>query len=232
MKKLFLLLFILFYFPSFVLSQTSVIGNTDYQFWNETQVSVPLVKTEDASGETTDKLTLFVNGNLRFGRNVRGLMDKRIGFGFEYQLNKYISFTPSYLYIAQQSASNTKQYESRLRLAVNVGNSWKKFSVHNRNLVEYRFRNNKSDSVRYRNRLKFLFPVKKDKKEIFAPFAANEVFYDFQAGTFSRNELSVGLSRKLSSNMAADFFYLLQNNKSGSPKRLNVFGVNIKIKID
>lgn len=227
MKKPFLLLFTVFYCLSPVVSQTAT-DDTDYQFWNETQLIFPLVKTKD----DTDKLSLFLNGNLRVGRNIRHLVDERIGFGFDYKHNKYISFTPSYLYIAKQSAADVKQYESRLRFAVNLENSWRKFSVGDRNLVEYRFRNNSSDSARYRNRLRFLYPIKKDKKELFVPFAANEIFYDFQARTFPRNEFSAGVSRKLNSNITADFFYLLQTNKSGSPKRLNVFGVNLKIKAD
>ncbi|HXG82598.1 MAG TPA: DUF2490 domain-containing protein [Pyrinomonadaceae bacterium] len=230
MKTLFLHLFISFLCCIPILPQAA--ASDDYQFWSETQLIFPLVKRKDASGKTTEKLSLFVNGNLRFGRNISRLADKRIGFGFDYKLNKYVSFTPGYLYIAQLSAANRKQYESRLRFAVNIENSWKKFSVGDRNLVEYRFRNNSADSVRYRNRFRILYPVKKDKKELFVPFAANEIFYDFQAKTVSRNEFTAGLSRKLNSNATADFFYLLQTNKSGSPQRLNVFGVNLKIKID
>lgn len=232
MKKLFLFLFAIFSCLSPALSQTAATDDTDYQFWNETQLIFPLVKTKDDAGRTTEKLSIFFNGNLRIGGNVRRFVDERIGFGFDYQHNKYISFTPSYIYIAQQPAPGVKQYESRLRFAVNLGNSWRKFSIGDRNLVEYRFRHNISDSVRYRNRFRFLYPIKKDKKELFVPFAANEIFYDFQAKTFSRNEFSVGLSRKLNSNVAADFFYLLRTNRSGSLKQVNVFGVNLKIKID
>jgi hypothetical protein len=232
MGKLFLLLFTLCSCLSLALSQASEANNLDNQFWNETQLIFPLVKTEDNSGKTMDKLSFFLNGNLRVGRNIRHLVDERIGFGFDYKHNKYVSFTPSYLFIAQQPTPGRKQYESRLRFSVNLGNSWKKFSLDDRNLVEYRFRNNSADSVRYRNRLRFFYPIKKDKKKLFVPFVANEVFYDFQAKTFSRNELSFGISRTLNSNLSADFFYLLQKNKSGSPKQLNVFGVNLKIKID
>ena len=231
MKKLFLFLFTIFTCISTALSQTSETDDLDKQFWNETELVFPLVKKEGESGETIDKLSLLVNGNLRFGRNISRLTDKRIGFGFDYRLNKYVSFTPSYIYIAQQSAG-VNEYESRLRFAVNLENSWKKFSVDDRNLIEHRFRNSRSDSVRYRNRLRFRFPIKKDDKELFVPFAANEIYYDFQEKTFSRNEFSVGASRKLSPNVTADFFYLLQTNKSGSPKQLNVFGINLTIKID
>jgi len=116
MKKLFLLLLIIFYCLSPVLSQTSATDSADYQFWNETQLIFPLVKSKDDSGKTTNKLSFLLNGNLRVGRNIRQLVDERIGFGFDYKHNKYVSFTPSYLYIAQQSAAGAKQYESRLRL--------------------------------------------------------------------------------------------------------------------
>jgi len=231
MKKLFLFLFTIFTCISTALSQTSETDDLDKQFWNETELVFPLVKKEGESGETIDKLSLLVNGNLRFGRNISRLTDKRIGFGFDYRLNKYVSFTPSYIYIAQQSAG-VNEYESRLRFAVNLENSWKKFSVDDRNLIEHRFRNSRSDSVRYRNRLRFRFPIKKDDKELFVPFAANEIYYDFQEKTFSRNEFSIGASRKLNSKVTADFFYLLRRNKNDSPKQLNVFGVNLTIKID
>ncbi len=232
MKKLFLFLVTIFTCISPALSQMSETDNLDYQFWNETQLIFPLLKTEDDSGKTTDKLSVFLNGNLRIGSKVSRFADERIGFGFNYKHNKYLSFTPSYIYIAQQPTIGVKQYESRLRFAVNLENGWRKFSVDDKNLVEYRFRNNISNSVRYRNKLRFLYPIKKDKKEIFVPFAANEVYYDFQAKTFSRNEFSVGLIRKLNPNVTTEFFYLLRTNKSGSPKQINVFGVNLKIKID
>ncbi|HVG39461.1 MAG TPA: DUF2490 domain-containing protein [Pyrinomonadaceae bacterium] len=169
MEKLFLLLLAVFSCLSPVLSQTSETDNLDNQFWNETQLVFPLVKKDDESGETIDKLSLFVNGNLRVGRNISRLTDKRIGFGFDYTLNKYVSLTPSYIYIAQQSAAGVNEYESRLRFAVNLANSWKKFSLDDRNLVEYRFRNSRSDSVRYRNRLRFRFPIKKRWRRTFRP---------------------------------------------------------------
>jgi hypothetical protein len=232
MKKLFFLLFTVCFCLSPALSQTPEADNLDNQFWHETQLSFPLVKAKDDSGETIDKLSFFLNGNLRAGSNVSRFVDKRIGFGFDYRHNKYVSITPGYIYIASEAEAGNKQYESRLRFAVNLEKGWEKFSLDDRNLIEYRFRNNSADSVRYRNRLRFTYPVKKDKKELFVPFAANEIYYDFQEKAFSRNEFSVGLSRKISPNVTTDFFYLLQTNKSGSPKQLNVFGVNLKIKID
>jgi hypothetical protein len=230
MTKLFLLLILLFLCSLPGLSQVSDIN--DVQFWNETQVIFPVIKKKDNAGKTTEKLSFFLNGNLRIGQNIRHFADERIGFGFTYRQNKYLTFTPSYIYIAQQPVAHRSLFESRLRFAVGIENHWKKFAVDDRNLVEYRFRNNSADSVRYRNRLRFVYPVKKDGKEIFAPFAVNELYYDFRAKAFSRNEISLGVTRKLTPNISTDLFYLWQVNKTSIPRKLNVIGVNLKIKID
>jgi len=230
MPKFFLLLKLLVLCISPGLAQTP--DNNDTQFWNETTVTFPLIKKKDESGKTTEKLSFFINGNIRFRENMSRFSDERAGFGLVYKHNKYVSFTPSYLYAAQQPAPGRNLYESRLRMAVTFENRWKNFSIDDRNLVEYRFRNSSADSVRYRNRLRFVYPLVKNDKEIVAPFVQEEVFYDFREKAFSRSDLVLGVTRKLSSNVSADFFYQWQANRSGSPKHLNILGVNFKIKID
>lgn len=207
-------------------------GSLDTQFWNETQVTFPVIKKTDDSGKVTEKLSFFINGNLRSNQGLGRFIDQRAGFGFIYKHNKHVSFTPSYIYIAQKPLPHRTIYESRLRFAINLENRWKKFSLDDRNLIEYRFRNNAADNVRYRNRLKFVYPVKKNDKEVLAPYVSNEVFYDFQAKEVSRNELSFGVTRKLNPNVSADFFYIWQANRSNLLPYVNVFGINIKIRID
>jgi hypothetical protein len=227
-------------YPAFVLlillltsgSAFSQDDSLDTQFWNETQVIFPVIKKKDESGKATEKLSFFINGNLRANQGLARFIDQRAGFGFIYRHNKYVSITPSYIYIAQKPLSRVNTYESRLRFAVNLENKWKTFSIDDRNLIEYRIRNSATDSVRYRNRLKFAYPIIRGDKEVIAPYASNEVFYDFQAKELSRNELSLGVTRKLNLNVSADFFYIWQANRSGSLKHANIFGINVKIKID
>lgn len=208
-------------------AQPHVPDDNDNQFWNETQISIPISRQDDKP-----KLSFLINGNLRLGGNMGRFVDERIGFGFEYKLNKYVSLTPTYTYIAQQPLPSTRLYENRFRFAVGLEKSWKKFSIDDRNLIEYRSRNNVADSVRYRNRLRFVHPIKKGDKEFLAPFVLNEIFYDFRAKAFSRYEIAVGVTRKLNRNISKEVFYMWQTNRSGSPKQLNVIGVNLKIKLD
>ncbi|MDQ3132598.1 MAG: DUF2490 domain-containing protein [Acidobacteriota bacterium] len=204
----------------------------DFQFWGETTVFIPIVKRKNSADKEVEKLVFFINGALRIGRNISRPVDERIGFGFEYYANKYLTLTPSYLYRAGQPFEGRKEYEHRARFDLTLGNKWSKFSLKDRSRFEYRIRNFRSDSVRYRNKLQLSIPVKKSSKEIFTSFVATEPFYDFQAKQWTRNEFSAGITKKFSDNFTADFFFLLQKNRGNVLKTINAFVVNFKIKID
>ncbi|MGI9055748.1 MAG: DUF2490 domain-containing protein [Pyrinomonadaceae bacterium] len=197
----------------------------DTQLWNEFTVSIPIKST-------ADKLSVFVSGGLRIGQNLRHFIDERIVAGFEYKFNKYFSYSSSYLYRAGQPFKNRKEYEHRVRFDLSIENKWKKFSLKDRNRVEYRMRQSRSDSVRYRNKIQLKIPVKKDGREIFAPFVADEPFYDFSVKKFTRNEFSAGISKKFNKNFSADFYYILQNNRGNSFKYVNIGVVNLKYTVD
>lgn len=230
MKKLIILSALVLLFSVSVFSQTP--PENDVQFWHETQLSFPLIKAKDEKGKEVEKLSFFISGTLRVGRNVSRPVDERIGAGFDITVNKYLSITPSYLYRAGQPFAKRKEYEHRLRFDVSLEKKWSSFSIKDRNRIEYRIRHSRSDSVRYRNKIQLKFPVKQSGKEIFSPFVATEPFYDFREKAWTRNELSAGISKKFSSNASADFFYLWQRNRGNVLRNVNVFGVNLKFKID
>ncbi|MEQ1764954.1 MAG: DUF2490 domain-containing protein [Pyrinomonadaceae bacterium] len=204
----------------------------DFQIWNETTLLFPVIKETDKDGKESDKLSLLVLGVLRLGQNRLYPVDARIGAGFDLKLNKYWSFTPTYVYRRGEPVNNAKEFEHRLRFDVTVGNKWKNFSLKDRSRVEYRIRHNRDDSVRYRNKFTYAFPVRHNKKEILSPFVSEEVYYDITAKEFSTNEIQAGISRKLSKNVSADFFYIRRDVNSGAIRNINGIGTNIKIRID
>lgn len=228
----FQILFWLIIFGSISAASQTTPPESDFQFWNETQIAIPLVKSKDKNGKDFERVSLFLSGTLRFGRNYTQFVDERIGFGFDFKINKYLTLTPSYLFRATQPYQNRKEFESRFRFAANLENKWTRFSVRNRNLIEYRMRNSRADSTRYRNKLQFNFPVHRNQKEIFAPFVADEIFYDFHDKAWTRNELTLGINRKFTPKFSADFFYLNQRNRGNVLKNVNALGINFKIKID
>lgn len=219
----------IFTIPGFPQSEAS---DTDFQIWHETTLSFPVLKETDSAGKESDKLSVLLLGTLRLGQNRLFPVDFRAGAGFDLKLNKYWSFSPTYLYRKGEPVRNAREYEHRLRFDLSVGNKWKTFSVKDRSRVEYRIRHNRSDSVRYRNKFTFAFPVTSNKKEIFSPFVSEEVYYDITARDFSSNEIQAGITRKLSKNVSADLFYVRRDNNSGSIRHINGIGTNLKIRID
>lgn len=221
----------LFFSAVFLRAQTPP-DDDDVQFWNETSLTIPLHRTRDDKGRSTDRVSLFFNGVLRIGDNVRRPVDRRAGLGFDFKVNRYLGFTAAYLYAAGTPARGRNEYETRLRFAVNLEKKFKRFTLRDRNLIEYRFRNNRPDSTRYRNRVQLSYPILRGGKEFFTPYATDEVFYDFLPKQWTRNELTGGISKKVSDRLTTEYFYTLRNNRGSTLKRVDIFGVNLKFKID
>ncbi|CAN5642166.1 hypothetical protein BH24ACI3_BH24ACI3_03710 [soil metagenome] len=208
-------------------------GVRDFQVWNETTLIFPLRKTADADGKSSTRVSLLLMGTLRLGQNRLFPIERRIGTGINFRLNKYFSVMPSYYFRNAEPRRGRKESEHRVRFEVNIENKWKTFSLKDRHRFEYRIRHSSDDSVRYRNRLTLKVPVKIGGKEVFAPFVSDEIFYDLKKSQLFRNEISAGISKKLSDSLEAEFFYLRQDNRTGNiPKTINAVGVNLKIELD
>jgi hypothetical protein len=228
MKTLFVILIVSFS----VFSQTATLPTNDFQFWSDVQLNFPLKKIKDKQGREIDKLSLFINGTFRIGKKLEKTTDERFGIGLEIKVNKFLSLAPSYLYRTNTIGTRLREYESRFRLGASLEKKWKNFYLRDKNLLEYRLRNSKSDSVRYRNKLQFFYPLLKNKKELFTPYLADEVYYDFHLQKWTRNEIIAGLTKKLSKNLVGEFFYVFQRNRGNILKNVHALGINFKIRID
>ena len=204
---------------------------TDFQIWHETTFILPVVRDKDDKGKSFDRLSLLFIGSLRLGQNRLAPVDKRVGGGFDLVLNKNFNFSPTYLYIAGQPARGSREFEHRFRFELGYSHKFKRFSIKDRNRVEYRVRHSRSDTVRYRNKFTFSVPVNKDGDELFTPFIADEVSYDFSAGEWSRNELQPGIAKKFNDKLSGEFFYLWRHNRSGLPRDIHALGFALKVKL-
>src|SRR5688572_4833715 len=83
-----------------------------FQSWNELQLIVPLVRTEDAGGKKLNKVTAVFNGIGRFGRGQ--LVDGRIGAELDFRVNKYLTLVTSALYRGDEVVENVRHGETRL----------------------------------------------------------------------------------------------------------------------
>lgn len=206
--------------------------DTDFQVWNETTFIIPFIREKKDGEKPVTKVSLLVFGTLRLGQNRLFPVEKRVGAGLDIRLNKYFKFTPTYVYRASEARRGRREFEHRLRYDFTMEKKWNSFSLKDRHRIEHRIRNSRSNSVRYRNKLTLKIPIKRDGKELFAPFGSEEIFYDLTDSRFTGNRNSAGISRKLSPTVSADFYYVFSYSRFSLPKYVHGVGVDLKITID
>lgn len=190
----------------------------DHQFWNEFQ----LVKH---TGQKTD---LVLIGVLRIGRDWARPVDERVGVGYAFKLNKYLTVMPTYLHVEYQPYPTKNIHEERLVLNVTGKASLGKFTFTDRNLIERRVRPSVKDFTVYRNRLQIDHPAHLGHFA-FKPYVADEVWHSTQTGTngefgWFRNRISVGVIKQLTEHLSGDFFVLYQSDGLSRPGNIPVVG--------
>ena len=192
----------------------------DTQIWNDLQVTVPLKK----------KVDLNFTATFRWGRNLSSPVSQRGAISIAYKANKFLTFETGYLYVASQPSEGRKSYNTTFSINGTLRFPVGKFRLSNRNQFERRFRNSRSDSTRYRNRMRVEYPVTAGNAK-FNVFASNEVFYDWSVKEWVRNRLSVGANKKLNERLTGEIYYMRQNDGRSRPGDLHVIGTLLKIQL-
>ena len=220
MKKFFLVFALIVSGAIVANAQALITDDEDVQSWNDVQLTVPMTKQVD----------FYTSLILRFGKNITRLNDERYAFGFVYKPNKSWTFQPFYWFIDARNSRSQFRHEDRLNLRVGYRFPTKSFGLSHRSAFEYRMRA-PQNSWRYRPSLTF----DKDLPKNFIPkakfFVTEEVFYDSILKKFSRNRLSLGITKTLSKHLALDVYYLRQNDGYSHPGDLNVIGTSWKLKL-
>ena len=190
----------------------------DTQSWNEVELSLPL----------NEQVDLEFYGQLRVGRNLSHLVDERAGIGFSFKPNKYLTFEPSYRYIAAQPVAGRSTREHRLSFEATVSVPVRGFTLSDRNQLDRRLRSS-GNTTQYRNRLQVEHPVTLGGTQ-FKVFVADEVFYDSRERAWIRNRFSVGVSRKFSERYTGEIYYLRQNDGFSRPGDLHVIGTTLRVR--
>ena len=205
----------------FTFAQTSLSqDDEDIQSWNEVQLTVPLTKQFDFVTSVT----------MRFGKNISRLNDGRYQLGFTWKPLKALSITPFYAYTGARNTAGRFRIEHRLSLRAVYKFPLKSFGLSHRSWFEYRIRG-VGNTWRYRPSLTF-------DKEISSRIISNaklyiteEPFYDSATSKFSRNRLTVGITKSLSERFSFDLYFLRQNDGYSHPGDLNVIGTSLKVKL-
>ena len=78
------------------------------------------------------------------------------------------------------------------------------------------------------NRGQISYSIKHKNKELFAPFVANEGYYDLTNKLWSQNEFHAGISRRLNKRTVLDVAYTRNDSR---PFNANALNLTLKIKL-
>jgi hypothetical protein len=201
------------------LAQTVVPPRKDKQLWNELQIAKPINKRQD----------LVFMGVVRIGRHWQRPVDERIGVGWAFKLNQYLTVMPTYIHVEYQPFPTRFIHEERLILNVTVKFTARQFTFTDRNLIERRVWHNEPDFTVYRNRLQIDHPMRLGKME-FKGYIADEVWHSTQSRNgqefgWLRNRISIGIIKQLKERLTGDFFLLYQSDGKVRPGNIPVVGM-------
>lgn len=210
-----------------VFSQSAPLPS-QFQSWNEVQLIVPIARAKDAKGKTIDKVTATFSGILRIGRSNLDFLDNRLSATVDYRVNRYLSLLSSVMYRKDEITVNQRRFETRLDAGAMLSKTWSKFSFHDRNFFEHRFRNGRADLNLYRQRIQVSRPVTFNKKELFVPFISEEGYYDLQSKSWIQNEFFAGITRRLNQKTSIDIAYVRNDSR---PINVNGISLNLRIRL-
>jgi hypothetical protein len=217
-----LLLTIAWAAPAVVRAQTPrPVPETDVQFWNDTQLAMPL-------GKKTD---FFIQGTVRIRANFDTAVDERWGAGFVFKLNKYLSLNHFYFHREARPPRGKPENEERLTMGATLRFPInKKFSFIERNWIERRFRSPQVNAWRYRNRMQLEHPfvIKKAK---FTGYVSDEVFYDWSLHDWVRNRFAIGANHAFNKHFTLDLFLMRQNDGRARPGDITILGSQLRFRM-
>jgi len=143
----------------------------------------------------------------------------------------------NYMQVFEKDDTGKWRQENRPHLNLTVRGKIFGLDIADRSRIEFRDRENKNDTWRYRNKFtinrpfEFLDSEALSKfRDRYKPYVADEVFLNCDGSGYVRNRLSIGVLITLTTNMAGDLYCLWQSDEADSgTKDIQVLGFKLVI---
>jgi len=201
----------------FSANEAAQAGN-DWEFWSHYEVVSSI----------NDALDFKVKPELRYNNDFGNHYYTHVDVGLDWKIKDWFILSPYYRHVDEKKNEDW-QVEHRPHLSGTF--KWELFglSFGDRNMLEYRIKEDKEDKdfFRYRNKLTLSLP--KVTKFGIQPYVADEPFYDFDVNELNKNRLYAGLDFKTTKNIKVGVYYILESRKkSGSWTNVNVLGLSLQ----
>lgn len=189
----------------------------DWQYWNGIKLKHALHEQWDA--------------RIKFEQRVTGDLSE---FGLHnyaprlvYKPTRHLQYAIGYKYEREKVASRWRE-EHRLEQILTLKGSWLGFKGSVGTRFEYRSLDG-DEKWRWREKVKISHPMVLGGVEV-VPYLSEEFFYDFKTDEYNQNRGVVGVTKKLSSSVALDLYYMYKTSlKSSGWSGVNIFGTGMTI---
>lgn len=175
-----------------------------------------------------------VGEELRF-REHNGLYYAETHAGVDYKPSKYLALGAEYQQIVSSRWDKNKKenlwyWDSVPRIYATPQYSWKGFLLEDRNMLEFRIKQQAEDTLRYRNMVTLTAPWKWTPLE-FQPYTANEIFLETTRNGMVEDRFFSGFKVHWWGPVFGSIFYLRQSAKNSMAKwtALNALGTSLKV---
>lgn len=188
----------------------------------------------DVEKKLNSEWKMKVGEEFRF-REHNGLYYEETHVGADYKPFKYLSLGAEYQQIIssrwnQKEKHNRWYWDSVPRIHITPQLPYKGFLLENRNMLEFRIRQDARFAMRYRNLTTLTAPWKWTRFE-FQPYTANEIFLETQRNGMIEDRLYGGLKIHWWGPVYGSIYYLRHSTKNAVAKwtALNILGTSLKV---
>ena len=196
----------------------------DFGIWSQNDIETKLSET----------IKMKAGEDLRF-REHAGLSYYDTHAGVSWQVVKNLALGAEYLQARQTRVKGKKDvwyWEERPRIYVTPQIKIKGFNFENRNLLEFRIKEEADNTLRYRNMTTITTPWKWTRFE-FQPYASNELFFETDRNGLVEDRLYSGLRLHIWRGLGGSLYYLRQYSKNAAAvwKESNILGIALKVAV-
>ena len=194
----------------------------DFGYWS----------VNDIEKKLSDRWKIKAGEELRF-RNHQGLYYEETNVGASFRAYNWITLGALYLQVRNTRTQGKKDiwyWTSEPRLYATLQQSYKGFTLEDRNMICFRFNEGTPNTFQYRNMVTLTAPWKWTRFE-FQPYTANEIFIGTHRKGMYEDRFYSGFKMHLWGPAYGSIFYLRNSTKNSIGKwtSLNILGTGIKI---
>jgi hypothetical protein len=193
-------------------------AENDWEFWNVYSVR----------WNVTEKWRATLGTEFKFDDDMSNHYYSHADAGVDGRLVKWFSLGINYRYIDENSSSGWRT-EHRPYVTGTFLWNWGNVLWANRNMLEYRDREGRSNTWRYRNRTQAILPQQWTNFKI-QPFLSAEILYQFVNSSWNQYRLRAGLDSRLAEKLQMNLYYMLRGSESDDDwDYVNILGLNFRL---